>query len=247
MEAVPGSGKSVFIKSLLTSIINNINCDIFLIDLKIVELANFRNCKQVKKYVYETPQAVELIADLLEECKRRYNLFFKYGVTNLKDYNKVTGSKMKYQFIFIEEFVAFNDKVGMKLLRELVSLSRASGQFLILSCQRADNTVIDNVLKANLDNRISFRTSDSKNSKIILDEEGAERITVPGRFIFKSNSDMQLVQGYNITDPQIKEIIKPYLKVNKINSKPPQNTKSINKTEPLKKPDNTPNIKLNKL
>lgn len=247
VSGVTGSGKSVFIKSLLTSIINNISCEIYTIDLKIVELALFKNCNKVKEYIYDVKLATELIANLLEECHNRYKLFFEYGVTNLKDYNKVTnGKKLKYQFIIIEEFVAFNDKNGMKLLRELVSLSRSSGQFLILSCQRPDRTVIDGVLKANIDNRVAFKTTDSKNSVIILDSEGAEEIDTVGRFLYKHNAYIELCQGYNILDEQIKSIVSNHLKPikeSKVNTqvkdKQPKSTKISN--------ENKSSIKLNKL
>lgn len=215
ISGTTGSGKSVCTKSLLTSILNMFTkdeADVFLIDFKLVELNLFKQCNQVVKYVYETEEAVEVIADLLEECKRRYKLFQDTNVTNLEEYNKkFPNKKLKKQFIFIEEFVMFSEeKVGMKMLRKLASLSRASSQFIFLSCQRPDNTVIDNVFKANVGNRLCFRTEDNKNSMVILDRVGAKDLKGNGHGIYKTGAKDVEFQGYNIKDEDIEKYIKKY-------------------------------------
>ena len=246
ISGTTGSGKSVCTKSLLTSILNMFNedeADVFLIDFKLVELNLFKNCKQVIKYVYESEEAVEVIADLLEECKRRYKLFQDANVTNLKEYNKkFPNKKLKHQFIFIEEFVMFSEeKVGMKMLRKLASLSRASSQFIFLSCQRPDNTVIDNVFKANVGNRLCFRTEDSKNSIVILDREGAEKLKGNGHGIYKTGAKDIEFQGYNIQDGDIEKYIKKY-KVVKRTEAPEVAPEKSNKKE-CKKIKKAPDIK----
>lgn len=246
ISGTTGSGKSVCTKSLLTSILNMFNedeADVFLIDFKLVELNLFKNCKQVTKYVYESEEAVEVIADLLEECKRRYKLFQDANVTNLKEYNKkFPNKKLKHQFIFIEEFVMFSEeKVGMKMLRKLASLSRASSQFIFLSCQRPDNTVIDNVFKANVGNRLCFRTEDSKNSIVILDREGAEKLKGNGHGIYKTGAKDIEFQGYNIQDGDIEKYIKKY-KVVKRTEAPEVAPEKSNKKE-CKKIKKAPDIK----
>lgn len=236
-----GSGKSVCTKSILTSVLNMFNedeADIYLIDFKLVELNLFKNCKQVTKYVYETEEAIEVVADLLEECKRRYKLFQDANVINLKEYNKkYPNNKLKHQFIFIEEFVMFSEeKVGMKMLRKLASLSRASSQFIFLSCQRPDNTVIDNVFKANVGNRLCFRTEDSKNSIVILDREGAEKLKGNGNGIYKTGAKDVEFQGYFIKDDDIKKYIKKYQVFKKAKNKEAENIKE-NKNKNKKAPD----------
>ena len=246
ISGTTGSGKSVCTKSLLTSILSMFNedeADVFLIDFKLVELNLFKNCKQVTKYVYESEEAVEVIADLLEECKRRYKLFQDANVTNLKEYNKkFPNKKLKHQFIFIEEFVMFSEeKVGMKMLRKLASLSRASSQFIFLSCQRPDNTVIDNVFKANVGNRLCFRTEDSKNSIVILDREGAEKLKGNGHGIYKTGAKDVEFQGYNIKDEDIEKYIKKY-KVVKRTEAPEVAPEKSNKKE-CKKIKKAPDIK----
>lgn len=239
ISGTTGSGKSVCTKSILTSILNMFNqdeADVFLIDFKLVELNLFKKCKQVTKYVYETEEAVEVVADLLEECKRRYKLFQDANVTNLQEYNKkFPNKKLKHQFIFIEEFVMFSEeKVGMKMLRKLASLSRASSQFIFLSCQRPDNTVIDNVFKANVGNRLCFRTEDSKNSIVILDREGAERLKGNGNGIYKTGAKDVEFQGYFIKDDDIKKYIKKYQVVKKAKH---EETANIKENKNKKAPD----------
>lgn len=244
ISGTTGSGKSICTKSLLTSILNMFNedeADVFLIDFKLVELNLFKQCNQVIKYVYETEEAVEVVADLLEECKRRYKLFQDTNVTNLKEYNKkFPNKKLKHQFIFIEEFVMFSEeKVGMKMLRKLASLSRASSQFIFLSCQRPDNTVIDNVFKANVGNRLCFRTEDNKNSMVILDRVGAKDLKGNGHGIYKTGAKDVEFQGYNIQDEDIEKYIKKY-KVIKRNERSVANEVSNKKEYKNKK---APDIK----
>ena len=235
-----GSGKSVCTKSILTSILNMFNEDeaeVILIDFKMVELNLYKHCKQVVKFAYESEEAVEIIADLLEECKRRYQLFQDANVTNLNEYNKkFPKNKLKKQFIFIEEFVMFSEeKVGMKMLRKFASLSRASSQFIFLSCQRPDCTVIDNVFKANVGNRLCFRTEDSKNSIVILDREGAEKLKGNGNGIYKSGAKDIEFQGYNIQDEDIEKYIKKYKVVKPI--KAVETTKAVESNNIKKAPD----------
>lgn len=252
ISGTTGSGKSVCTKSLLTSILNMFTkdeVDVFLIDFKLVELNLFKQCNQVVKYVYEIEDAVEIIADLLEECKKRYKLFQDTNVTNLEEYNKkFPNKKLKKQFIFIEEFVMFSEeKVGMKMLRKLASLSRASSQFIFLSCQRPDNTVIDNVFKANVGNRLCFRTEDSKNSMVILDREGAEKLKGSGHGIYKTGAKDIEFQGYNIQDEDIEKYIKKYkvAKSARVAEIAPE-TSNIIKKAPDKKDISRANSNINK-
>lgn len=211
-----GSGKSVATKSILTSILNMFNeeqIEVTLIDFKIIELFAFRNCQQVINYTYEVEEALELITEALSECRNRYKLFQEAEVTSLKDYNKKAKEKLKYQFIFIEEFIVLSQhKNGIKMLNELISLSRAAGIFLYISCQRPDHTVISPLLKANTGNKICFRTEDVKNSAIVLDREGGEKLEGCGHGIIKQGSTFTEFQGYFISDQEVKKYISSFIK-----------------------------------
>ena len=214
-----GSGKSVCSKAILTSLVNMYNpkeLELYLIDFKQVELASFRNLEHTKAFEREVEPAKEVISMLMEECNNRYNEFFKYGLTNIYDYNKkFPTKKMPYQILFIEEFVMLQmdkSKIAMTLLKQFASLCRASGQYIFISCQRADNTVIDGVLKANTGNRIVFRMEDSKNSIIALDCEGAEDLKGNGNGILKIGATKTEFQGYYITDEQVYQYTKKWIR-----------------------------------
>jgi len=217
-----GSGKSITLRNIITSLVylypNQI--ELALIDFKIVELAIFKSLKQVRQYATDIEQAKEVISGELEEAKNRYKLFEKYGVTNIYDYNKKVSNdkKLKYRFIVIEEFVMLIEdkkKIAMKMLKQLSVISRASGQFIIITGQRFDNTVIDLVIRAQFGNRLCHKMQDEANSKLILDDAGAEKIKDKGRMIFKCNSEKIECQSYFIDEKTVKNIIKPYLKPKK--------------------------------
>ena len=235
VTGVTGAGKSVCIKEMISTLMKNYSSkeiEFYFIDFKIVELSLFKRCTDyVKAYVTEIEDAKELLADLMEECKRRYALFDELEVTNIWDYNKLVPKEkqLKKQIIVIEEFVEFTQdrkKIAMALLKRFSSLSRASGQYLIVTGQRFDNTVIDLVLRNNLSNRIVFQMSDEANSKLLLGRSGAENIDVKGRCYVKVNATIQECQSYYISDKQVKEIIKPYIKPKKENK--PTNELTIN-------------------
>lgn len=235
VTGVTGAGKSVCIKEIITTLMKNYSSkdiEFYFIDFKIVELSLFKRCTDyVKAYVTEIEEAKELLADLMEICKARYKLFDELEVTNIYDYNRLVPKekRLKKQIIVIEEFVEFTQdkkKIAMALLRRFSSLSRASGQYLIVTGQRFDNTVIDLVLRNNLSNRIVFQMSDEANSKLLLGVPGAEKINVKGRCYVKVNADLKECQSYYISDKQVKEYIKSYIKPK--NENKPTNEQTIN-------------------
>lgn len=214
-----GSGKSVCTKGILTSLVNNYSADeveLYLCDLKMVELALFRNLEHTKKFVYEVNDTTEVIANLLEETKNRYSLFMDRGVTSIFEYNKINGiKKMKYQVLYIEEVVILledSKKKAMKLLKQLIAISRASGCYVFITTQRPSSDIIDNVVKANINNRIVFKVEDKKNSVIALDSEEAENLKGSGHGILKVGGNKSEFQSYFITDTQVKEYTKAYIR-----------------------------------
>lgn len=212
-----GGGKSITTKNIITSIINLYpnEVNLHLIDFKVVELSAFKNLKMTKCYATEIEEAKEVIADLMSECKRRYKLFEEVGVTNIYDYNKKVShdKRLKLDFIVIEEFVMLlqdKKKIAMSTLKTLASLSRASGQFLYITAQRFDNTVIDLVLRSVIGNRICHLVESENDSRLILDDIGAEKLRGNGHIIFKQGRHKVECQGYFITDSQIKNYTRKY-------------------------------------
>lgn len=212
-----GGGKSITTRNIITSILNLYpdEINLWLIDFKIVELSIFKNLKQTKCYVNEIEDAKEVIADIMEECRRRYQLFDEAGVTNIYDYNKKVSKdkRLKFEFIVIEEFVMLlqdRKKIAMSTLKTLASLSRASGQFLYITAQRFDNTVIDLVLRSVIGNRICHLVESENDSKLIIDTVGAEKLRGNGHILFKNGGKVTECQSYFITDNQVKEYTKKH-------------------------------------
>lgn len=243
-----GSGKSVCTKGILTSIVNTYGpneVELYLCDLKMVELSLFRNLVHTKKFVYTVEDTTEVIADLLEETKNRYNTFMEKGVTSIFEYNKLPEvKKMKYQILFIEEAVIILEdpkKKAMKLLKQLIAISRASGCYVFLTTQRPSSDIIDNVVKANINNRIVFAVEDEKNSIICLDSPEAKDLRGKGNGILKIGPTKTEFQSYFISDKQVKEYTSKYI----VKNKPIEETKRTNKTinnklvnEEIKEPKN---------
>ena len=213
-----GSGKSVCTKGILTSLITMYKpseLEIYLGDLKRVELNLFANVKHCKRFVYTVEDVTELIADLLEETNKRYDLFMEHGVTSIFEYNKLPGvKKLKYQVLYLEEIVMLledSKKRAMKLLKQLIAISRASGLYVFITTQRPSNDIIDNVVKANINNRIVFKTEDTKNSIVALDKEGAELLEGRGHGLLKQGANITEFRSYFIEDKEVKELMKPYI------------------------------------
>lgn len=211
-----GGVKSVTTRNIITSLINLYpnEVDLYCIDFKVVELSVFK--KLSKCYVNEVEEAKEVICDLMEECKRRYKLFEELEVNNIYDYNKKVSKdkRLKMQFIVIEEFIMLLEdkkKIAMTNLKKLASLSRASGQFLYITGQRFDNTVIDLVLRANIGNRLCHKVESENDSKLIIDVVGAEKLRGDGHLLAKLNGKVIEGQSYFISDEQVKEYIKPFI------------------------------------
>lgn len=216
-----GSGKSLATKVILTSLINMYSSneiELYLCDLKRVELNLFASVRHCKKFVYTVSDTTELIADLLEETNRRYDLFMKHKVTDIESYNKLKGiKKLKYQVLYIEEMVLLledSKKKAQKLLKQLMAISRASGLYVICTTQRPSSDIIDNVVKSLISNRIVFKVEDTKNSIICLDSEGAEDLQGQGHGILKVGATKTEFRGYFITDEQVRNYTKKYI-VNK--------------------------------
>lgn len=219
-----GGGKSICTKSILTHIITNFSgfseseseLELYLGDLKYVELSLFKKCRIVKEFRTSVEDVTDMIRDLLNETEERYRTFESVGVTCIQDYNKkFPDKKMKYQILVVEEIVNLlqdGKKRAMKMLKRLISISRSSGLYVILTTQRPSADIIDVVVKANISNRIVFRTESSKDSVIALDEEGAENLDIAGRGILKVGSKKVVFQGFYIEDNEVKRLIKPYEK-----------------------------------
>ena len=215
-----GSGKSTTLKVILSTIINNYHSvKLILCDYKRAELLMFANCTNVLSFSYTEEDISNTIANVYQMVLDKYDKLMKQGKYQASSYEETT-------LLVIEE-IALMDKNTMKVLRKLMSISRAVNTYCIFTCQRPSNEVLDNVVKSLVANRIVLKVEDKKNSIIALDEVGAENLKGNGNGILKNNGNKLEFQGYNIKYATLNEIIKAYLKVK---SKPSTENTKVNNT-----------------
>lgn len=213
-----GSGKSIFIKQLLVSMLQNYTdkeIDFIIVDNKMVEFENFRPVNNVK-ILTETRDTIEILDELITEMNTRYNNFLMNGVTNIQEFNKLTylDEKYKYKILIIDEFsdlVLGNKKEVEPRILKLAQLSRASGIHLILATQRPTTQIVSGNIKANFSTRISFKVATNTDSRVILGENGAENLLGNGDGIIYSDNRIDRFQAPLLTVEKQEEIIKEIL------------------------------------
>lgn len=190
-----GSGKTVFLSSLIKQIKKIPNTRLVLLDPKMVELIEFTG-KNVS-YESETTR-IELALDtLVREMEVRYRRLQEAKVKNIRDY---TGD-MEYIFVVIDEFsdlVTGRETTIKQSVLLLAQKARACGIHLILATQRPSVKVIDGDIKANFPTRIAFRTATQIDSQVILDQSGAEKLLGKGDMLLSTADGMVRLQGFNL-------------------------------------------------
>lgn len=174
-----GSGKSVFLSAIIQSIIDQKGCILKLIDSKMVELSHFEG--QVDQIAYEPVEIVNLLTALTVTMDIRYEILKKNKAKNFKE------CKMKQIVCVIDEFAdliiaskKFSGEALEDTIIRIAQKGRAAGIHLIIATQRPDSRVITGLIKANFPTKVAFATSSELNSRIILGEEGAEKLLGKG-------------------------------------------------------------------
>ena len=197
-----GSGKSVFLSSVIDQLSKIPNVDLHLFDPKMVELSQFKS--KAVEYLTD-PEDIYMALELLkDEMERRYKVLSDAGVRNIEEYK----GEMKYKFVVIDEFgdlvmSGIKDKkvkVSGEIKKSILILaqkSRACGIHLIIATQRPSVDIIDGVIKANFPTKVAFRTAKAIDSQVLLDESGAEKLLGRGDMIFSSDSGQIRLQGFS--------------------------------------------------
>lgn len=213
-----GSGKSVFINNLILSILkkSTVNDTRFiLIDPKIVELSIYNNVRYLlTPVVTDTAKTIQVLEWAIEEMERRYLILAKNNVRNIDEYNKKCDEMYKI-IIVIDELADLMLQSGVEienLICRLAQKARAAGIHLILATQRPSVDVITGLIKANVPSRIAFTTSSKIDSRIILDEPGAEKLTGKGDLLFKPIGSLEPLrcQAPYISNDEIKKELEKY-------------------------------------
>ena len=225
-----GSGKSMVLHSLISSLLYRYSPDrlrLVLIDPKRVELPLYANTPHLLSSVlYDARKSVLTLKWLIKEMERRYDVLEKTRVRDISTYHKVTGGKtgngdefelMPYIVVVIDEIAdlmaAYPKEVEGSIVR-LAQLSRAVGIHMIIATQRPSVNVVTGLMKANIPARIALQVVSNVDSRIILDQTGAEKLNGPGDLLFLEPSNMfsTRLQSYYISEDEIMQNIAKAIK-----------------------------------
>jgi len=216
-----GSGKSVCINTIIISILYNALPDevkLVLIDPKKVEFSMYREIPHLLTPVINDPKiATATLRWLTEEMDRRYELIESVGARDIKTYNiKRNRShddlpKLPYIVVIIDELADLMVIAAAEVeeyIQRISQLARAAGIHLIVATQRPSTNVITGTIKTNIPTRISFKVASAIDSRIILDEAGAEKLLGKGDMLLSDNGRPQLkrLQGSFISDEEIEKV-----------------------------------------
>lgn len=217
-----GSGKSVCVNSMILSILykrspNDVK--LILIDPKIVELKLYNDIPHLLTPVITEPKkAFQSLQYCLCEMERRYAMLDHMGVRDIKSYNKrikerhVMQEKLPYIVVVIDEFADLMATTGKELestIARLCAMSRAVGIHLVLATQRPSIDVITGLIKANIPTRIAFMVASKTDSRIIIDQMGAEKLLGKGDMLYASAIDPfpVRIQGTFVTDDEVENVV----------------------------------------
>lgn len=222
-----GSGKSVCINTLITSIIYKAKpseVKLVMVDPKVVELSVYNGIPHLLIPVVTDPKkAAGALAWAVQEMVNRYHLFAEKNVRDIAGYNEALGKegaegKLPQIVIIIDELadlmmVAKND-VEDAICR-LAQMARAAGMHLVIATQRPSVDVITGIIKANIASRISFAVTSQVDSRTILDSAGAEKLLGKGDMLFFPTGVLKpiRIQGAFVSDSEVEKIVS-FLKEN---------------------------------
>ena len=224
ISGTTGSGKSVFINTILVNLLNTYNkkqLEVSLIDPKRVELNIYNNLDQITDFADNLGDARNLLFNAVIETEKRYKLLERAGFRNISSYNSNIKSPLPYKLIIIDELadILLQDKKNHKrgsteptlenLIVRIAQIGRAAGVHLIVATQRPSSDVITGLIKANIPSRVALSVSSATDSRVILDIKGAEKLTGNGDMYFKMVGSDELVrlQSAFLTDEEIEKFI----------------------------------------
>jgi S-DNA-T family DNA segregation ATPase FtsK/SpoIIIE len=188
-----GSGKSVCLNCLLTSLIYRLHPDeirFILIDPKRLELSVYDGLPHLERPVItEMKDAEKILSDAVIEMEDRYRTLARAGVRNIYEYNSREKQILPYLIIVVDELADLMMS-GLSrvesLITRLAQMARAVGIHLVLATQRPSVDVITGLIKANFSTRIAFQTASKVDSRTILDANGAEKLLGRGDMLFST-------------------------------------------------------------
>ena len=210
-----GSGKSVSLHALILSLLltkSPTELQFAFIDPKLVELSQYQNIPHLygDAIAHHFSDAMELLGELIEEMDRRNQLFSEMGVSNIKEAIQL-GKSLPRIVVVVEELadlISESKEIEDPLVR-LAQKARSTGIHLVVATQRPDSVTFSGLLRSNIPGRIALRVQKSTESRIILDEVGAEKLLGAGDMLVKVASQSSTrVHGAFISQDDIKRTIK---------------------------------------
>ncbi len=221
-----GSGKSVCVNSVITSILMRAKPDevkLMMVDPKKVELSMYNGAPHLLAPVVTDPKKASIaLKKIVEEMEKRYDLFSDSGTKNIEGYNrKIQGKidagdtsvkKLPYIVVLIDELadlmLVAAKEVEDSIMR-ITQMARAAGIHLIVATQRPSTDVITGVVKANIPSRISFAVSSGIDSRTILDMTGAEKLIGKGDMLFlpMGEGSPTRIQGSFVSEEEVQKVV----------------------------------------
>ncbi len=216
-----GSGKSVGINTMICSILYKASPEevkFIMIDPKMVELSIYDGIPHLMApVVTDTRLASSVLKNVVAEMTRRYTLLAEKKVRNLDGYNEIiknddTAEKMPYLVVIVDEFADLMMVSGKEVeisIARIAQMARAVGIHLIIATQRPTTNVITGLIKANMPARLSFKVSQRNDSRVIIDQNGADTLLGMGDSLFipPGTSDALRIHGSFVSDDEVRGIV----------------------------------------
>ena len=215
-----GSGKSVCMNSLILSLLYKARPDevrLIMIDPKMVELGVYNGIPHLYVPVVTDPKkAAGALQWSVVEMLKRYRLFSEVGVRDLENYNRhcaANGEQTLPQVVIVIDELADLMMIASKEVEESIcrvaQMGRAAGMHLVIATQRPSADVITGLMKANIPSRIAFAVSSAMESRIILDQGGAEKLVGMGDMLFSpvGSGKPTRIQGAFVSDEERERVV----------------------------------------
>ena len=221
-----GSGKSVCVNSVITSILMRAKPDevkLVMIDPKKVELSMYNGAPHLLAPVVNDPKKASIVLKkIVEEMEHRYDLLSESSTKNIEGYNRlmekkiasgdISAKKLPYIVVLIDELadlmLVAAKEVEDSIMR-ITQMARAAGIHLIVATQRPSTDVITGVVKANIPSRISFAVSSQIDSRTILDHPGAEKLLGKGDMLYAPMGEgtPTRIQGAFVSEEEVQRVV----------------------------------------
>jgi len=219
-----GSGKSVFINTLLASLLYKFSPSelrLILIDPKMLELSVYNDIAHLLTPVVTEPKkAIIALKWVCKEMERRYSMMNEEGTRNLEGYNQKASEKLPFIVVFIDEMADLMMTAGKEVehyVQRLAQMARACGIHLVMATQRPSVDIITGSIKANFPSRVSFQVASKYDSRTVLGEIGAEQLLGNGDMLMtKNGANLIRYQSAFISDHEVNKLILEIKKSQKV-------------------------------